>query len=57
MHELGTLGQRGDQYTRISKEKQQAAVKFIAENGLQTPTWLIDSDILRKIEPNMRHRV
>ena len=27
-------------------------MKFIADNGLQTPTWLIDTDILRKIEPN-----
>ena len=27
-------------------------MKFIAENGFQTPTWLIDSDILRKIEPD-----
>src|SRR5581483_5534030 len=28
------------------------AMKFIAENGFQTPTWLIDTDILRKMEPN-----
>ncbi len=27
-------------------------MKFIADNGFQTPTWLIDTDILRKIEPN-----
>jgi hypothetical protein len=27
-------------------------MKFIAENGFQTPTWLVDADILRKIEPN-----
>ena len=26
-------------------------MKFIAENGLRTPTWLIDDDILGKIEP------
>ena len=27
-------------------------MKFIADNAFQTPTWLIDTDILRKIEPN-----
>ena len=27
-------------------------MKFIADNGFQTPTWLIDTDILRKLEPN-----
>jgi len=27
-------------------------VKFIADQAFQTPTWLIDTDILRKIEPN-----
>jgi hypothetical protein len=27
-------------------------MRFIADNGFQTPTWLIDSDILRKLEPN-----
>ena len=27
-------------------------MKFLAENSFQTPTWLIDTDILRKIEPD-----
>jgi hypothetical protein len=45
-------GQPGPRFTPVTKAKQQQAVKFIADNALQTPTWLIDTDILRKIEPN-----
>jgi hypothetical protein len=44
--------QPGPRFTPVPKARQQQAMKFIAENGFQTPTWLIDTDILRKIEPN-----
>jgi len=44
--------QPGARFTPVPKARQQQAMKFIAENGLQTPTWLIDDDILRKIEPD-----
>src|SRR4029079_6509076 len=44
--------QPGPRFTPVPKAKQQGAMKFIAENGFQTPTWLVDADILRKIEPN-----
>ena len=44
--------QPGPRFTPVPKPKQQGAMKFIAENGFQTPTWLVDTDILRKIEPN-----
>ena len=44
--------QPGPRFTPVPKVRQQQAVKFIADNGLQTPTWLIDTDILRKMEPN-----
>ena len=44
--------QPGPRFTPVPKAKQAQAMKFIAENGFQTPTWLIDTDILRKIEPN-----
>jgi hypothetical protein len=44
--------QPGVRFTPVPRARQQQAMKFIAENGLQTPTWLIDEDILRKIEPN-----
>jgi hypothetical protein len=44
--------QTGARFTPVPKAKQAAAVKFIADQAFQTPTWLIDTDILRKIEPN-----
>src|SRR4029077_5227961 len=44
--------QPGVRFTAVPKARQQQAMKFIADNGFQTPTWLIDMDILRKIEPN-----
>src|SRR6476661_6800603 len=44
--------QPGPRFTPVPKARQQQAMKFIGENGFQTPTWLIDMDILRKIEPN-----
>jgi Met-zincin/Domain of unknown function (DUF5117)/Domain of unknown function (DUF5118) len=44
--------QPGPRFTPVSRARQQQAMKFIADNGLQTPTWLIDENILRKIEPN-----
>jgi hypothetical protein len=44
--------QAGPRFTPVPKARQEQAMKFIAENGFQTPTWLIDMDILRKIEPN-----
>src|SRR5215831_12559025 len=44
--------QPGPRFTPVPKARQQQAMKFIADNGFQTPTWLIDMDILRKIEPN-----
>jgi hypothetical protein len=44
--------QPGVRFVPVPKAKQQAAMKFLAENSFQTPTWLIDTDILRKIEPD-----
>src|SRR5262249_37464748 len=35
----------------IPKEKQQAAAKFVIDNALMTPSWMIDEEILRRIEP------
>ncbi|MEP6789669.1 MAG: zinc-dependent metalloprotease, partial [Acidobacteriota bacterium] len=35
----------------VPKAHQMDAVKFLNENAFQTPTWAIDKDILRKIEP------
>ncbi len=44
--------QPGPRFTPVPKAKQAGAMKFIADNGFKTPTWLIDTDILRKIEPD-----
>ncbi len=43
--------QKGVRFTAVPKAKQQGAVKFISDNAFVTPTWLIDTDILRKVEP------
>ncbi|HEX3867777.1 MAG TPA: zinc-dependent metalloprotease, partial [Gemmatimonadaceae bacterium] len=43
--------QPGERFTPVPKAQQAQAVKFISDNAFQTPTWLIDNDILRKIEP------
>jgi hypothetical protein len=44
--------QPGVRFTPVPKARQQGAMKFIADNGFQTPTWLVDQNILRKMEPN-----
>ncbi len=43
-------GQKGNIYTPVPKEKQKRAVKFLNEQGFTTPTWMLDENILRKIE-------
>ena len=45
------VGQEGRVFNLIPKERQQAAVKFILDNALATPAWMIDEEILRRIEP------
>jgi hypothetical protein len=43
---------RGDAvYTPLPKEKQRSAVLFLNEECFRTPQWLLDSNILNKIEP------
>jgi hypothetical protein len=44
--------QPGPRFTPVPKARQQQAMKFLADNAFQTPAWLIDTDILRKIEPD-----
>ncbi|HEY2018010.1 MAG TPA: zinc-dependent metalloprotease, partial [Bryobacteraceae bacterium] len=46
-----TVGQEGRIFNLIPKDYQQAAVKFLLENAFTTPTWMIDEEILRRIEP------
>ncbi|HXS98285.1 MAG TPA: zinc-dependent metalloprotease [Candidatus Limnocylindrales bacterium] len=44
------VGQEGRVFTLIPKIKQQEAVKFIVDNALSTPVWMVDPEILRRIE-------
>jgi len=44
-------GQEGRLYTPVPKARQQAAMRFLAENAFATPSWAIDPEILRRIEP------
>ena len=44
-------GQQGVIFKPIAREKQAGAVQFLNDNAFQTPTWAINPDILRRIEP------
>ncbi|MDH5233629.1 MAG: zinc-dependent metalloprotease, partial [Gemmatimonadota bacterium] len=43
--------QPGTRFTPIPRERQKAAVRFVQENLFQTPVWLLDPTILRRLEP------
>jgi hypothetical protein len=45
-------GQTGVRFTPVSKERQQAAVKFLLDNGLNVPKWMLNPEVLRRIEPD-----
>ncbi len=45
-------GQEGVRFTLVPKDKQVGAVKFLNENAFATPTWALNPEILRRIEPN-----
>jgi hypothetical protein len=45
------VGQEGRIFTLIPKIKQEEAVKFLVDNALATPSWMVDPEILRRIEP------
>jgi hypothetical protein len=45
------VGQDGRIFTPVAKDRQQLAMKFLAENAFETPRWAIDPEILRRIEP------
>jgi len=45
------IGQEGRIFNLIPKDKQQTAVKFLMDSAFTTPTWMIDEEILRRIEP------
>ena len=45
------VGQGGVRFTPVSRERQQTAVKFLQENAFKVPQFLVNPDILRRIEP------
>jgi hypothetical protein len=44
-------GQTGVRFTPVPKARQVAAVQFLLENAFTTPSFLIQPDLLRRIEP------
>jgi hypothetical protein len=46
----GGPGQNGRRFLAEPKAKQAEAVKFIVDNAFQTPTFMVNSDILRRIQ-------
>ncbi|HEX9164657.1 MAG TPA: zinc-dependent metalloprotease [Gemmatimonadales bacterium] len=43
-------GQEGPRFVPVSKARQKEAVKFLNDNAFATPTYLLDENVLRKIE-------
>jgi hypothetical protein len=46
------VGQDGLLFTPVPKERQIEAVKFLNDNVFATPAWMINPEILRRIETN-----
>jgi len=45
------IGQAGPRFNVTSKARQAEAVRFLNENAFVSPTWQIDKEVLRRIEP------
>ena len=45
-----TADEEGVIYTPVEKSKQQAAMKYLNDNVFKTPNWLLDKNILQRIE-------
>jgi len=45
-----TADQGAPIYTIVERDRQEAAVQFIADQVFESPTWLAEPDILRRIE-------
>ncbi|MEM1054846.1 MAG: zinc-dependent metalloprotease [Bacteroidota bacterium] len=43
--------QAGPVFDPIPREEQERALQFLSDNVLTTPNWLLDRDLLRRIEP------
>lgn len=45
-----TQNQSGAVYTIVPKERQKAAMRFLASEALSTPAWMVNREILSRIE-------
>ena len=45
-----TYDQEGAVYTHTPKDKQERAVQFLIDQAFETPEWMIEKDILNKVE-------
>ena len=45
-------GQLGPRFIPVTPARQRAAVRFLSENALKTPRFLLDKEVLRRIEPD-----
>ena len=48
--ELKHFGQEGPVYRALSREEQQRSMAFLDEHLFATPTWLINTELIRKFE-------
>ena len=44
------VGQKGAVWRNVEPKRQKEALQFLLDNAYTTPTWLLDENILRKIE-------
>jgi hypothetical protein len=44
----------GERFTPVEREKQQEAMRYLAENAFQVPEMFLDQDILRRLESDGR---
>jgi hypothetical protein len=44
------VGQEGRVFTLVPRAHQEEAVKFLLDNAFTTPLWMVDPEILRRIE-------
>jgi hypothetical protein len=45
-----TYEQEGPVYEPVPGDRQRRAMAFVVEQGLQTPDWLVEADVLRRFE-------
>ena len=45
-----TVGQEGRIFTLVPKVRQEEAVKYLMDSAFMTPLWVLDPEILRRIE-------